>query len=109
MPYIYLFISIVSEVLATSFLKASEGFSKPFPSAMVVLGYATAFYFLSLTLRALPVGVAYAIWSGVGIVLVSLVGYFYYGQKLDAAAIVGMTLIGAGVILINFFSRSVGH
>ena len=93
----YLGLAIVAEVIATSALKASAGFSRPGPSAVVVIGYGIAFYFLSLTLQTIPVGVTYAIWSGVGIVLITLVAWLVYGQSLDAAAIVGLSLIIAGV------------
>lgn len=85
--WLFLAIAIVSEVAATSALKASEGFSRPWPSLLVVAGYAVAFYFLSLTLRAIPVGVAYAVWSGLGIVLVTALAWLLYGQKLDAPAL----------------------
>ena len=107
--WIYLGVAIVAEVIATSALKASDGFSRLLPSVVVVIGYAIAFVFLSLTLKSIPVGVAYAIWSGVGIVLISLVGYFAFGQALDAAALAGMALIVAGELVINLFSRTAGH
>jgi small multidrug resistance pump len=109
MNWFYLAIAIVSEVLATSALKASDGFTRPLLSTVVFIGYGLAFYFLSLTLRAIPVGVAYAVWSGVGVVLVSLVGWAVYGQKLDMAALVGIALIATGVFVLTFFSKSVGH
>ncbi len=102
----YLAVAIVAEVIATSALKASEGFSRLAPSVVVVAGYALAFFMLSLTLRAIPVGVAYAIWSGVGIVLISLVGWLVFGQALDAGALIGMALIVAGVAVINLFSQT---
>ena len=102
----FLGIAIVSEVTATSALKASEGFSRLWPSAVVVLGYGVAFYFLSLTLRTVPVGVAYAIWSGLGVVLVALLSWWLFGQKLDLAALLGMGLIVAGVLVMNLFSSS---
>jgi small multidrug resistance pump len=105
----YLAISIVAEVIATSALKASEGFTRLLPSAVVGIGYAISFYFLSLTLRVLSVGIVYAIWSGVGIVLISAIGWVLYGQKLDAAALVGMSLIIAGVVVVNLLSSSTGH
>lgn len=108
MTYLYLLIAIVSEVIATLFLKAADGFTRPLPSLIVVVGYGAAFYFLSLTLRTVPVGVAYAIWSGLGIVLVSLMGWLVYRQALDGPAILGMALIIAGVIVINVFSNA-GH
>ncbi|WP_010323901.1 DMT family transporter [Marinobacterium stanieri] len=107
--WLFLSIAIVSEVVATSALKSSEGFSRFVPSAVVVVGYLLAFYFLSLTLKAIPIGIAYAIWAGVGIVLIALVGWWLYGQKLDLAAIIGMGLILAGVAVINVFSTSGGH
>jgi len=107
--WLFLAIAIVSEVAATSALKASDGFSRPWPSLLVVAGYAVAFYFLSLTLRAIPVGVAYAVWSGLGIVLVTALAWLLYGQKLDAPALCGMGLIVAGVLVMNLFSHSAAH
>lgn len=107
--YAYLAISIIAEVIATSALKASEGFTRVLPSAVVAIGYVISFYFLSLTLKVLPVGIVYAIWSGIGIVLISAIGWVLYGQKLDAAAIAGMSLIIAGVLVVNLLSRSTGH
>ena len=109
LSYAFLAISIIAEVIATSALKASEGFTRFAPSAVVAVGYAISFYFLSLTLKVLPVGIVYAIWSGIGIVLISAIGWVIYGQKLDAAALVGMSLIVAGVLAINLLSRSAGH
>lgn len=107
--WIYLVIAIVTEVIATSALKASEGFSKPLPSVVVAIGYLVSFYFLSLTLKTIPVGIAYAIWSGVGIVLISLASWILYGQKLDLPALIGMGLIMSGVVVINLFSHTAGH
>lgn len=107
--YIYLAVAILAEVIATSALKASEGFTRWWPTVITVLGYAIAFYCLSLTLRVLPTGVAYAIWSGVGIVLISVVGWMVFKQSLDWPAIIGMGLIVAGVVVINVFSSSVRH
>lgn len=109
MGYWYLAIAIVAEVIATSALKASDGFTKVAPSVLVVVGYGVAFYFLSFVLKTLPVGVAYAIWSGLGVVLVTIVGTFVFGQKLDLAAIIGMLLIVTGVVVMNVFSDSVSH
>ncbi len=109
MHWFYLGIAIVSEVIATSALKAADGFTQLVPSIIVVLGYAAAFYFLSLTLRFIPIGVAYAVWSGVGIVLVSLIGWFIYRQPLDIAAIIGIGFIVTGVMILNFFSKSTMH
>ena len=104
MQWFYLSIAILAEVIATSSLKAAEGFTRLIPSLIVVFGYGTAFYFLSLTLRTMQVGTAYAIWSGVGTVLISLVAWFLYNQKLDAPSILGMALIISGVIIIKFLS-----
>lgn len=109
MSYLYLAVAIVAEVIATSALKATEGFSRIGPSVLVVAGYATAFFCLSLTLRDMPVGIAYAIWSGVGIVLVTAIAWLWYGQKLDLPALVGLALIIAGVLVINLLSKSVAH
>ncbi|MDU0341227.1 SMR family transporter [Bosea rubneri] len=109
MSYLYLAIAIVSEVIGTSALKASEQFTRPVPSLITLVAFASAFYFLSLTLRTVPVGIAYAIWSGVGIVLISLIALVLFGQKLDLPAVIGMGLIVAGVIVINAFSKSVAH
>jgi len=102
-----LLIAIIAEVAATSALKAADGFTKLWPSVIVVVGYATAFYFLSLTVRVIPVGIVYAIWSGVGIALIALVGWLILGQKLDVPAIAGIGLIAAGVMVISLFSGSV--
>lgn len=107
--YWFLGIAIVAEVMATSFLKSAEGFTRVWPSVIVVVGYAIAFLCLSLTLRTIPTGIAYAIWSGAGIVLVSAIAWIFMDQKLDAAAIVGMALIIAGVLVINLLSKSVAH
>lgn len=109
LTYVYLTVAIVVEVLATSFLKASDSFTRLWPSLATVAGYAISFYFLSLALRVLPTGIAYAIWSGVGIVLISLVSWLCFGQSLDGPAIVGLGLIIAGVVVVNAFSKSVAH
>lgn len=109
MSWLYLAIAIVAEVIATSALKAADGFTRLGPSVVVVIGYGTAFYFLSLALRGVPVGVAYAVWSGVGIVLISVIAWLLHGQRLDAPAIVGMALIVAGVVVLNVFSRASVH
>lgn len=103
--FIFLFIAIVCEVIATSSLKASEQFTKLIPSILTIIGYLAAFYFLSLTLKTIPVAIAYAIWSGVGIVLVTLVAAILYKQQPDWAAIVGMAFIIIGVVVINVFSK----
>lgn len=107
--YLLLGMAIVAEVIATSSLKSSEGFTRLWPSVVTLLGYTIAIFLLSLTLKTLPTGIAYAIWSGVGIVLVSAIGWFGYGQKLDTPAIIGLGLIIAGVIVVNVFSKSVAH
>ncbi|PTS83204.1 MULTISPECIES: DMT family transporter [unclassified Caulobacter] len=104
--YAWLALAIVAEVIATSALKAAEGFTRPVPSIITAVGYAIAFYGLSQTLKTLPVGIAYAIWSGVGIVLVTGIAWVLYRQRLDAAAIAGIALILAGVLVINLFSKS---
>jgi len=109
LTYLYLAVAIVVEVLATSFLKASDSFTRLGPSVATVVGYAVSFYFLSLALRVLPTGIAYAIWSGVGIVLISVVSWLWFGQSLDGPAIAGLGLIIAGVVVVNVFSKSVGH
>lgn len=107
--WIFLSIAIVSEVIATSALKSSDGFTKLWPSVVVVVGYCIAFFFLSLTLRTVPVGVTYAIWSGAGVTLIALVSWLFLGQSLDVPAIIGMALIVAGVLVLNLFSRTVAH
>ena len=109
MSYLYLSVAILAEVTATSFMKQSEGFTRLGPSLITACGYAVAFYFLSLTLRDMPTGVAYAIWSGVGIVLIAAVAWFFQGQALDLPAMLGMGLIVAGVAVMNLFSRSMSH
>lgn len=109
MPGLYLTIAIIGEVIATSFLRASAGFTQLVPTVVVVVGYGVTFYFFSLALQTIPVGIGYAIWSGVGIVLVSIIAYFAYGQSLDVPALVGIGLILAGVLVINLFSQSSAH
>ena len=107
--WIFLTITIVAEVIATSALRASDGFTKPGPSAIVVAGYGVAFYLLSLPLRPIPVGIAYAIWAGVGIVLVATIAWVFQGQRLDGWAVIGIALILCGVAVINLFSRTRMH
>lgn len=104
--WLFLSIAIISEVLATSALKSSAGFTQLWPSLLVIAGYAAAFFFLSLTLQTMPVGVAYAIWSGVGIVLITLIAWIVLGQSLDRPAVIGLALIVAGVVVLNVFSKS---
>ncbi|CAM5384010.1 small multidrug resistance pump [Aquamicrobium terrae] len=107
--YVYLLVAILFEVLATTALKETHGFTRLVPSLVTVAGYALAFYFLSLTLRVMPVGIVYALWSGVGIVLVTAIGWAWFRQALDLPALVGIGLIMAGVAVINLFSRTVVH
>ncbi|MGM9428091.1 SMR family transporter [Hydrogenophaga sp. MI9] len=107
--YLFLAAAIVAEVIATSMLKASDGFTRMWPSVATVIGYGVSFYCLAQTLGSMPTGVVYAIWSGVGIVLISLIGWVVFKQSLDGPALAGMGLIIAGVLVINLFSRSVAH
>ncbi|CAD7023932.1 quaternary ammonium compound-resistance protein [Pseudorhizobium endolithicum] len=109
LTYVSLAAAIVLEVIGTTFLQQSQQFSRPLPTLLMALCYGAAFYLLSLALRTMPVGVAYAIWSGLGIVLISAVGFFVLGQRLDLPAICGIGLIIAGVLVVNLFSSSVGH
>ena len=109
MKWTYLIIAIITEVIATSALKESEGFTKAIPSLIVIIGYSMTFYFMSLTLREMSVGITYAIWSGMGILLITLIGYFRYNQMLDAPAVLGMSLIALGIIILRFFSNSVDN
>lgn len=107
--YLYLSIAIVMEVIATSSMKALDGFNKPLPLVLVVVGYAVSLFLLSIVVKTVPVGVAYAIWSGLGIVLVSIVALIIYQQQLDLPAIIGMSLIVAGVVVMQLFSKTAGH
>lgn len=107
--YFLLAIAIVAEVIATSALKATEGFSRLMPSMIVVVGYGVAFWMLSLVLKSVPVGMAYAIWSGMGIVLVTIVAMLFYGQKPDWPAIIGLGLIVSGVVVLQLFSKMSAH
>jgi small multidrug resistance pump len=109
MKWAYLLVAICAEVAATSALKASAGFTRLTPSIAVVIGYCVAFYFLSLTLDTIPVGISYAIWSGIGIVLISIIGWLCFGQHLDAPAVAGIALIIAGVAVINLLSKTASH
>jgi small multidrug resistance pump len=109
LAYAYLAAAILVEVTATSALKASQGFTRLWPSLIVVAGYGLSFFFMSLTLKSIPVGIVYAIWSGVGIVLITAVAWFLYKQSLDTPALIGMGLIVAGVAVINLFSSTAGH
>jgi len=108
-PMLALSIAIVCEVIATSYIPKTEQFTKMMPSTVVLIGYGIAFFLLSVTVKTMPVGVVYAIWSGAGIVLVATVGYFVYGQRLDLPAIVGIGFILTGVMIVNLLSKTVGH
>ena len=107
--WLLLALAILAEVIGTSALKASAGFSRLWPSLVVVAGYGTAFYFLSLALRQIPVGIAYAVWSGVGTVLITLIGVLAFRQKIDAAGVLGIALIISGVLVLNLWSKSGAH
>jgi small multidrug resistance pump len=107
--YYYLAIAICAEVIATVSMKAVKGFSTPLPLILVIVGYSIAFWMLTLVVRSVPVGVAYAVWAGMGIVMVSVAALFIYGQKLDVPAMLGMGLIVLGVVVIQLFSKTAGH
>ena len=109
MTYLYLALAIIAEVVATTFLKLSDGLSKPLPSAVTLSGYAVAFYFLSLALRNLPTGLVYAVWSGVGVILVATIAWVFQSQKLDMAALCGIGLIVSGVVVMNLSSSASPH
>ena len=109
MNYVFLAGAIISEVIGTTFMKQSEGFSKIVPTFITLAAYAIAFFLLSQTLKTIPTGIAYAIWSGTGIVLIAGVAALFQGQKLDAPAMIGMGLIVCGVIVMNVFSKATGH
>lgn len=109
MKWIYLALAIILETVATTSLKSSEGYTKLLPTIVMFLGYVTSFYFLSLTLKTIPIAIAYAIWSAVGIVLIGIIGFFLFKQSLDLPALIGMGCIIVGVIIINVFSNSVSH
>jgi small multidrug resistance pump len=109
MAYLYLVLAVGFEVIGTAALQASEQFTRPKPLVLTAIGYAAAFYFLSLVLRTMPVGIAYAIWSGFGVILITLVGLVWFGQRLDLPAVIGLGLIVAGVAVINLFSKAAVH
>ena len=109
MQFVYLFIAVIAETVGTSAIQASKQFTRFWPSVVVVIGFAIAFYFLSLTLKTMPVGIMYAMWSGLGIVLISLIGLFVFGQKLDLPALLGMAMIVAGIVIIHLFSTTSTH
>ncbi|QMU58442.1 MAG: QacE family quaternary ammonium compound efflux SMR transporter [Boseongicola sp.] len=107
--YIYLFLAVLAETIGTTALQASYQFSRPGPSVIVVISYALAFYLLSLTLTIMPVGLVYAIWSGLGIAFIAIIGFAVFGQKLDAPAILGLAMILGGILVIHLFSNSTTH
>lgn len=107
--YLYLAIAVLFEVVATTALKETQGFTRLLPSLVVVAGYGLAFYFLSLPLRVMPVGIVYALWCGAGIILITAIGWLWFRQALDLPALIGMGLIMAGVIVINLFSKTLVH
>ena len=107
--WLFLLIAILAEVTAISALKTSDGFRKLFPSLLVIAGYGTSFYFLSLALRAFPIGIAYAIWSGLGLLLVTLIRWLFAGEQIDIPGAIGMVLILAGIMVMNLFSKTVPH
>ena len=106
---LYLLVAIIAEVLGTSALKASEGFTKLSPSLLVITSYAVAFYCMSISLKTMPVGIVYAVWAGMGIVLIALIGWLVFGQKLDTPAIIGLSFIIAGVVILNTLSKTSVH
>ena len=107
--WLYLAMAIIAEVIGTSFLKSSAGFTRLVPSVIVIVGYGLAFYLLALVLRSMSVGIAYAVWAGAGVALITIIGWVFFRQPLDIAALVGIALIVAGVLVINLFSSSVAH
>lgn len=108
-PYLLLMIAVISETIATSALHASNQFTRFWPSVITVVGYGAAFYLLSLTLKTIPVGIAYAIWSGLGIALIAGIGYVVYHQRLDLPAVIGISMILCGILIINMFSNTASH
>jgi small multidrug resistance pump len=107
--YLYLVLAVTAETIGTTALQASQQFSRLGPSCIVVVSYGAAFYLLALALRFMPVGVAYAIWSGLGIVLIALIGFVLFGQKLDIAAVIGLAMVISGILIIHLFSNSASH
>lgn len=107
--YLFLGIAIAAEVIATTSMKALDGFNKPLPLLLVVVGYGVSLWLLSLVVKTIPIGIAYAVWAGLGIVMVSIAALFLYQQKLDLPAVVGMSLIVGGVVVIQLFSSTAGH
>lgn len=109
MPYFILMLAVLAETIGTTALQASQQFSRPLPSIIVVVAYGAAFYLLAIALRTFPVGVAYAMWSGMGIVFIAIIGFAVFGQRLDMAAIIGIALIMSGIVVINLFSGTSTH
>lgn len=109
LTYLYLILAVAAETVGTTALQASQQFTRAAPSALVIVSYAAAFYLLSLTLRTMPVGVVYAMWSGLGIVFIALIAFLVFGQRLDWPAVLGMGLILAGILVIHLFSKSAPH
>lgn len=107
--FLYLIVAVIAETIGTSALQASQQFTRLWPSVLVVVSYAISFYLLALTLKYMPVGIMYALWSGLGIVLIAGIGYFYFGQKLDGPAFLGLGMIVAGIVVINVFSSTSLH
>lgn len=107
--YIYLFFAILAETIGTTALQASQQFTRLLPSLLVVVAYAISFYLLAMALRSIPVGIAYAVWSGLGIVFIAAIGFLVFGQKLDLPAVLGMGMILAGILVIHLFSRAAPH
>jgi len=107
--YIYLFFAVLAETIGTSAMQASQQFTRVGPSFLVIIGYGTSFYLMGLTLKYMPVGVVYAIWSGLGILFIAIIGYFVFGQRLDLPAVLGLSLIILGIVIINLFSKTVSH
>ena len=109
MPWLYLVFAILAETVGTTALKASEGFTRLMPSILTALAYAVSFYLLAQVLRTIPVGIAYAIWSGLGIVFIASIGWIWFGQRLDVPAMIGLGLIVAGIVVMQVFSDTTGH
>ena len=109
MHYIYLFLAVLAETIGTTSLQASQQFTRVVPSILVVLAYGSAFYFMSLTLAVMPVGVVYAIWSGLGILFIAVIGFVVFGQRLDGPAILGLAFIITGILILQLFSKTITH
>ncbi|MFA8384107.1 MAG: multidrug efflux SMR transporter [Pelagibaca sp.] len=109
MPYLVLMFAVLAETIGTTALQASQQFSRPLPSIIVVVAYGAAFYLLAIALKTFPVGVAYAMWSGMGIVFIAIIGFAVFGQRLDWPAILGIGMIMAGILMINLFSNTATH